>query len=149
MRQVLEWSVPALHEDKPRHLLGIGEPEDLFDGVERGIDLFDCVAPTRHARHGQIYTPTGRVNITNATFREDFAPIDPECPCYTCAEFTRAYLRHLFVAGELLAYRLTTLHNLTFVLGLMRRIRAAIRDGALRELRAEFLARWRAGDGPD
>ncbi len=143
MRHVLDWSMSALPEDRFRHLLGIGEPEDIFDGVERGIDTFDCVTPTRLARHGTLYTPDGLIAIRNATFKEDFTPLDPGCGCYTCTTFTRAYLRHLFVAGELLAYTLATIHNLAFILGLMRRIREAIPAGALSDVRAEFAAHWR------
>jgi len=143
MRAVLEWTIPYLPAGRPRHLLGIGEPEDIFDAVERGIDLFDCVAPTRHARHGALYTPDGRLMIHNARFRDDFTPVDPECACYTCATFTRAYLRHLFVADELLGYRLATIHNLAFMLGLVARIRGGIADGGLGDVRRAFEARWR------
>jgi tRNA-guanine transglycosylase len=148
MRHVLDWSIPSLPDDRPRHLLGIGEPEDIFDGVERGIDTFDCVTPTRLARHGTLYTPEGLMGITNAGYREDFTPVDADCTCYTCAHFTRAYLRHLFVAGELLAYTLATIHNLAFILGLMRRIREAIPAGALGDLRQEFSSRWKR-NAPD
>jgi queuine tRNA-ribosyltransferase len=144
MRHVLDWSIPALPEGRPRHLLGIGEPEDIFDGVERGIDTFDCVSPTRLARHGVLFVPTGRLNITSARYREDFTPVDPACDCYTCTTFSRAYLRHLFNAGELLAYRLATIHNLRFMLRLMSEIREAIAGGRLDELRSEFEARWNA-----
>lgn len=142
MRRVLDWTVPLLPRERPRHLLGIGEPADVFDAVERGIDTFDCVAPTRLARHGMLYTPRGPLAITSARFREDFAPIDGECRCYTCAHFSRAYLRHLFVAEELLGYRLATMHNLAFILGLMARIREGIARGALQEVRRAFQARW-------
>lgn len=147
MRRVLEWTIPLLRDDRPRHLLGIGEPDDVFDAVERGVDLFDCVAPTRLARHGVLYTPGGRMMITNAAFRADFARIDPECRCYTCTHFSRAYLRHLFVAEELLAYRLATIHNLAFALDLMAQIRDAIRRGDLLEFRHSFEAR-RQTSGP-
>jgi len=143
MRRILDWTLPLLPDQRPRHLLGIGEPEDIFDAVERGIDMFDCVAPTRHARHGVLYTPDGRLMIHNARFREDFGPLDPACGCYTCTNFTRAYLRHLFVADELLGYRLATIHNLTFALGLMRRIRDGIASRQLGEVRRSFEARWR------
>jgi tRNA-guanine transglycosylase len=157
MDRVLEWSIPALAEDKPRHMLGIGEPEDLFRCVERGIDTFDCVAPTRHARHGVLLTADGPLTITKAAYREDDGPVDPDCPCPTCQTFTRAYLRHLFVAEELLAYTLATTHNLAFILGLMARIRAALAsdldggaDGSgamssLAALKADVLGRYRAG----
>jgi len=145
MYAVLDWSVAELPEPWPRHLLGIGEPEDLFACVERGMDQFDCVAPTRLARHGQLYTATGRLVIQHPEFREDPMPIEEGCACYTCSNgFSRAYLRHLFVAGELLAYTLASLHNLHFVLELMRRIRHAVREDALLDLRDQFLARYRS-----
>jgi tRNA-guanine transglycosylase len=154
MDRVLDWSIPALADDKPRHMLGIGEPEDLFRCVERGIDTFDCVAPTRHARHGVLLTADGPLTITKAAYREDDGPVDPDCACPTCQTFTRAYLRHLFVAEELLAYTLATTHNLAFILGLMARIRAALaadvgsesgQTGALAALKADALGRYRAG----
>jgi queuine tRNA-ribosyltransferase len=140
---VLDWSIPALAEERPRHMLGIGEPEDLFRCVERGIDTFDCVAPTRHARHGLLFTGDGPIAVTRAAYREDDGPIDPECACPTCTTFSRAYLRHLFVAEELLAYALATTHNLAFILGLMSRIRSAIAGGSLEELKGDVLGRYR------
>lgn len=143
MHDVLDWTIPLLPEAKPRHLLGIGEPEDLFECVERGIDTFDCVAPTRLARHGGLYTASGRVNIRKAIYREDPAPIEDGCACLTCRVFSRAYLRHLFVAEEILGYRLATIHNLHFILTLMARIRQGIVDGTLAELKREFLGRYR------
>jgi queuine tRNA-ribosyltransferase/7-cyano-7-deazaguanine tRNA-ribosyltransferase len=143
MYRVLDWSLAEVPERWPRHLLGIGEPEDLFACVERGIDQFDCVAPTRLARHGRLYTARGRLAIEHPEFREDARPIEDGCGCYTCrGGFSRGYLRHLFVAGELLAYTLASLHNLHFVLELMRQIRLAIRADRLAELRAEFGARY-------
>ncbi len=144
MHDVLDWTIPLLPEEKPRHLLGIGEPEDLFASVERGIDTFDCVAPTRLARHGSLYTADGRISIRKVVYREDMAPIDEACPCYTCRHFSRAYLRHLFVAEEILGYRLATIHNLHFILTLVARIRQSIADGSFAELKAEVLARYRA-----
>jgi queuine tRNA-ribosyltransferase/7-cyano-7-deazaguanine tRNA-ribosyltransferase len=143
MHRILEWVAPLLPEDRPRHLLGIGEPDDLFECVERGVDMFDCVGPTRLGRHGVLYTPDGRLSIRNATYKTDPLPPDPECDCYTCRHFSRAYLRHLFVAEELLGYRLATIHNLRFVLSLLRRIRASICDGSFAELKASILARYR------
>jgi queuine tRNA-ribosyltransferase len=145
MHAVIDWSVAAVPEAWPRHLLGIGEPEDLFACVERGIDQFDCVAPTRLARHGLLYTPTGKLSIVSADLREDPSPIQADCRCYTCTSgFSRAYLRHLFAARELLAYTLASLHNLFFVLDLLARIRDAIRSDSLGELRDEFLSRYPA-----
>ena len=144
MHQVLDWSVPLLPAQKPRHMLGIGEPEDLFECVERGIDTFDCVAPTRLARRGVLYTAEGKITITRAQFRDDGRPIDADCGCPTCSTFSRAYLRHLFVAEELLAYTLATTHNLHFILSMMNRMRAAIGAGNLAELKAQVLGRLRA-----
>jgi tRNA-guanine transglycosylase len=148
MHQILGWTIPLLPDDRPRHLLGIGEPEDLFECVERGIDTFDCVAPTRLARHGGLYTATGRMNILRSAYREDPRPIEDGCRCYACRTFSRAYLRHLFVADEILGYRLATLHNLTFILDLMKSIRATIVDGSFRDFKREFLERYR-GSGAE
>jgi queuine tRNA-ribosyltransferase len=145
LEQVLEWSIPALAEEKPRHMLGIGEPEDLFRCVERGIDTFDCVSPTRHARRGVLMTADGPLTITKAAYREDDGPVDPACTCPTCSTFSRAYLRHLFVSEELLAYTLATTHNLAFILELMARIRAALAGGTLGALKSEVLGRYDAG----
>ncbi len=145
MWQVVDWVVPLLPEGKPRHLLGIGEPEDLLGGIARGVDLFDCVAPTRLGRHGAAYTRRGRLNLRAAVFREDPGPIEADCDCYTCRRFSRAYLRHLFNAGEMLGPRLVTIHNIRFLQRLVEGARAAIRAGALEEYAAEFLASYRTG----
>ena len=144
MERVLEWSVPALAADRPRHMLGIGEPEDLFACLERGIDTFDCVAPTRLARRGVLLTRQGRLTISQARFRADPAPVEDGCGCPTCRSFSRAYLRHLFVADELLAYTLATMHNLSFILGLMARVRGALADGTYPALRDEVLGGLRS-----
>lgn len=141
MHSVLEWSTPFLPEQRPRHLLGIGEPEDLFSCVERGIDQFDCVSPTRLGRHGQVYTPSGKLLLTRPELRDDVSPIQEGCGCYTCRTgFSRGYLRHLFAANELLAYTLASVHNLYFILSLMAEIRTAIRERRLSTLRDEFLS---------
>ena len=145
MHHVLEWVTPLLPEDRPRHLLGIGEPEDLFECVERGVDMFDCVAPTRLGRHGVLYTSDGRLGIRNASYRADSRPPEPGCQCYTCRHFSRVYLRHLFVAEELLGYRLATIHNLHFILSLVRAIRQSVCDGTLQDLKAAFLTRYKGG----
>ena len=126
MHQILDWTIPLLPEEKPRHLLGIGGIEDIIEGVKRGIDTFDCAAPTRMARNGTLLTKNGRLNIMNARFREDKNPIEKDCQCYTCQNYSRAYLRHLFQAGELLAPRLATIHNLHFMTNLMKEIRKTI-----------------------
>jgi len=147
MHRILGWVEPLLPRDKPRHLLGIGEPDDLWECVPRGVDLFDCAAPTRQARHGTLLTRQGRLNILQARYREDPRPVEEGCPCYTCTHFSRAYLRHLFWSRELLAPRLASLHNLCFVLGLLQEVRQAIREGNLAERREEFLHRYRGLEG--
>ncbi len=123
-----------LPADKPRYLMGVGKPQDLLHGVRAGIDLFDCVMPTRNARNGFLFTSEGRLVIKNARYRTDPRPLDPGCDCYTCQHHTRAYLRHLFVSGEILGVYLNTLHNVTYYMRLMSRFRQAIRDGTLAEL---------------
>jgi queuine tRNA-ribosyltransferase len=142
MYQVLEWTIPLLPRDKPRHLLGIGEIEDIFEVVSRGIDLFDCVTPTRMARTGTLFARSAerfRIHILNAKFRDDPRPIDEECSCDTCRTYSRAYLRHLFIAKELLAIRLATIHNLHFLESLMVEIRNAIKEQRLSVLWEEWL----------
>ena len=126
MYAVAEATASRLPAHQPRYLMGAGTPQDLVECVARGIDMFDCVMPTRHARNGQLFTSQGRLNIKNARYADDLSPLDPECGCYTCARHSRAYLRHLYVAGEISAAALNTLHNLTFYLDTMRRIRDAI-----------------------
>ncbi len=138
MYEVVQGTTPHLPADRPRYLMGTGTPVDLVESVARGIDLFDCVMPTRNARNGQLFTSEGRLNIKNARYADDPAPADPTCGCYTCRHFSRAYLRHLFMAGEIGAATLNTLHNLTFYLDTMRRIREAIVFGSLEELRLDY-----------
>jgi queuine tRNA-ribosyltransferase len=142
MHEMLEVTVPLLPADKPRHLLGVGSPEDIFEGVARGIDIFDCVLPTRVARNGAVFVRTGRLNIRNAQYADDAAPIEERCDCYTCRHFSRAYLRHLVMAKEILSLRLATLHNLRFMMNLLREIREAILAGTFSALRKEFLANY-------
>ncbi len=143
MMNAVEWSVPHLPEEKPRYLMGVGTPEDLIDSVIRGIDMFDCVLPTRLGRNGSLYTTYGRINIKNNRFITDFAPVDPECECWCCRNYSAAYLRHLYKCDEILASRLATFHNLHFYAKLMERIRDAIAANALREFRREFHAKYR------
>ena len=138
MYRVLDAVVPELPEDKPRYLMGVGYPPNLVEGVARGIDLFDCVLPTRNGRNGTLLTRRGRMNIKNLEYERDFRPIDPECGCYACRNFTRAYIRHLFRSGEILASRLCTWHNLHYLLELMGYIREAIRSGTFADLRKRF-----------
>ena len=142
LRTVVEATVPLLPEASPRYLMGVGTPLDLVEQVMRGIDLFDCVLPTRNARTGTLYTSQGRIIIKHARYLDDLRPLDPDCPCYTCATFTRSYLRHLFQAGEILASRLNTLHNLTFYMRLMAEIRGAIPKGGLETIRERVEANF-------
>ena len=142
MYAILDETCPALPAHKPRYLMGVGTPEDVIEAVYRGIDMFDCVLPTRIARNGAVFTPTGRVNLRNAQFAEDHAPIQEDCTCYTCRTFSRAYLRHLYKAGEVTALRLGTIHNVHFMLDLMRRIRAAIVAGTYDAFRDAFWERY-------
>lgn len=139
---IVGWVSSELPADKPRHLLGISEPDDLFDAVAAGADTFDCVSPSRVARNAAVYSAAGRYNITGARYRRDFTPIDDECDCYTCAHYSRAYLHHLFKAKEILASTLCTIHNERFVIRLVDQIRAAIRTGEFDELRAHVLGRY-------
>ncbi|YCU62319.1 tRNA guanosine(34) transglycosylase Tgt [Mycobacteroides abscessus] len=139
---IVGWVTSELPEHKPRHLLGISEPDDLFAAVAAGADTFDCVSPSRVARNAAVYTRDGRVNITGARYRRDFTPIDAECDCYTCAYYTRAYMHHLFKAKEILASTLATIHNERFTIGLVDRIRASIVDGCFQELREDTLGRY-------
>ncbi len=146
MHEMLEVTVPLLPQEKPRHLLGVGSPEDLFEGVARGIDIFDCALPTRVARNGTFLTREGRLNIRNACYKDDPAPVEEACVCYTCRHFSRAYLRHLVVAKEILGLHLATLHNLHFVIHLMGTIREAIREARFPELMGAFLEAYRTAD---
>jgi queuine tRNA-ribosyltransferase len=132
------WVNALLPEDKPRHLLGIGEPRDLFDGVEAGCDLFDCIAPTRMGRHGTIHTKEGRINIRNTRFIKDFGPLDEGCTCYTCTHHTRAYVAHLFRAGEMTGGTLASIHNEHFILRLVEKMRESIIDGTFYDFKKEF-----------
>lgn len=142
MNEVLDYTVPLLPKDKPRYLMGVGSPDALIDGVIRGIDMFDCVLPTRIARNGTCMTSQGKVVIKHAKYVEDFSPLDPECDCYTCRNYTKAYLRHLFKAGEILSSRLLTTHNLHFLIKLMNDVRQAIMDDRLLDFKKEFFERY-------
>lgn len=139
---IVGWVSSELPKDKPRHMLGISEPDDLFAAVAAGADTFDCVSPSRVARNAAIYTSTGRYNITGARYKRDFTPLDPECDCYTCANYSRAYIRHLFKAKEMLSATLCTIHNERFVVRLVDRIRAAMLAGEFDALRDEVLGRY-------
>ena len=135
--------------EKPRYLMGLGFPEDIVEGVKKGIDMFDCVIPTRHARNGNLFTRTGRINIKHAKYSRDESPIDESCGCYACRRFSRAYLRHLFIARELAGYYLNTIHNLSFYAALMARMRAAIRAGRFEKFYREFMSEREGGEAQD
>ena len=142
METAVKWVNEVLPKEKPRHLLGIGEPEDLFMGVENGVDLFDCVAPTRNGRGGTLYTSKGKINIRNAEFREDCRPVDPECECGVCKNYSRAYLCHLYRAHEMLGGTLGSMHNLYFIINLVKRMRQAILDNTFESFKIEFLNKY-------
>jgi queuine tRNA-ribosyltransferase len=142
MHRTLDVVTPLLPENKPRYLMGVGTPEDLINGVARGIDIFDCVLPTRLARHHAAFSSTGRLNLMNAAFARDPRPIDESCDCYTCRTFTRAYIRHLIVAKELLAGTLISIHNLRALIRLIEEIRAAIANGTFTEKAPQMLEQW-------
>ena len=138
MYEIMDDCVDYLPADKPRYLMGVGSPDCLFEGVERGIDMFDCVLPTRIARHGMAMTSQGRVNIKNAKYERDFTPLDPHCDCYTCRNYSKAYLRHLFKCDEILSSMLMTTHNLHFLVNTMAGIRKAIEEDRFLEYKKEF-----------
>jgi queuine tRNA-ribosyltransferase len=142
MHRVLEALVPAIPGETPRYLMGVGFPEDLVEGIARGVDLFDCVAATRNGRHGSAWTMSGRVNVRNASNRTSEAPLDPDCDCETCARFSLGYLRHLFVAQEMLGLRLVSLHNIRFLLRVTEQARAAILDGTFTRWSHDWLRRY-------
>ena len=147
MLQILDEVVPRIPDAFPRYLMGVGTPEDLVEGVMRGVDLFDCVLPTRHARTGALFTSRGEIHIRNAQYAEDDGPLDADCGCYTCRNFSRAYLRHLFMSKEILASRLNTLHNLYYYLTLMQGLRQAIESDAFEQFRGEFYQKRKPGAG--
>jgi queuine tRNA-ribosyltransferase len=138
MYRVLDLLNPVMPKEKPRYLMGVGYPPNIVEGIARGVDMFDCVLPTRNGRNGTLFTSFGRVNIKAKQYERDFSSVDSECDCYLCRNFTRAYLRHLYRAGEILAARLCTWHNLRFCLSLAARAREAILAGGFPEFRARF-----------
>lgn len=140
--EIIRWVNEELPEDRPRHLLGIGEPDDLFTAIENGADTFDCVSASRVARNSAVYTKMGRQNLSRSSNRTDFSPIESDCACYTCAHYTRAYIHHLFKAKEMLASTLATIHNEHFIVGLVDRIRDSIADGSFDELKREFVGSY-------
>lgn len=142
MNRVLEFTTPLIPENKPRYLMGVGTPDSFFDGVINGVDMFDCVLPTRIARNGTCMTHKGRLVVKNAKYERDFGPIDDQCNCYTCRNYSRAYIRHLFKSDETFGLRLTSYHNLYFLLEVMRNIRQAILDDNLLEYREAFMEEY-------
>jgi queuine tRNA-ribosyltransferase len=146
--RVLEQLLPHMPAERPRYLMGVGFPEDIVAAVHRGIDLFDCVIPTRHARNGHLFTPGGVLNIRNSAYARDLAPIDADCTCYTCRNYTRSYLRHLDRCNEILGCRLNTIHNLHFYLELMRSIRTALANGTFAAFVAGYPTPRRAAANP-
>lgn len=141
MYDTVEWTTQFMPEEKPRYLMGVGTPEDIIENIERGVDMFDCVMPTRNARNGTLFTSFGRVNIRKAEFKEDAGPIDPECDCHTCQNFTRAYLNHLYKSGETTYHRLGSIHNLRYYLNLVKQAREAILADNWDEFKKEFYAK--------
>ena len=142
MYKMVEDGVRYLPEDKVRYLMGVGDPIDIIEGVIRGIDIFDCVLPTRIARHGQAFTRSGKINLNNAKFTEDFTPIEHECDCYTCKNYTRGYIRHLITTGEMLGGTLLSIHNIRFLIKLTEELRQAIKDDSILEYRDEFIKKY-------
>ena len=143
MYKMIDYAIKYLPEDKPRYLMGVGEPTDILEGVERGVDMFDCVLPTRLARHGHAFTRTGKINIKNAKYKEDFTPVDPECDCECCKHYTKAYIRHLIVANETLGQRLLSIHNLRFLIKLTEEIREAIKEDNFDNYKKDFIAKYK------
>ena len=142
MMRALRTLDPILPQDKPRYLMGVGTPLDILHAIEQGVDMFDCVLPTRNARNGTLYTSEGKINIKRQQYAEDDSPLDPKCNCYACRTFSKAYLRHLFVSQELLAFRLNSLHNLTYFLNMVKGARKAILEGRYAEFKAEYEAKY-------
>jgi queuine tRNA-ribosyltransferase len=145
-QEMIELSISYLPEDKPRYLMGVGMPEDMIESVYRGVDMFDCVLPTRNARNGSLFTRFGKMIIKNSEYADDFSPVDSECGCSTCRNYTRAYLRHLFHTGEITALRLATIHSLYFYMDLMRKMREAILSDNFLEWRENFLKEYRSDE---
>jgi len=146
LKKVVGWTAPHLPDNKPRYLMGVGLPEDILESVERGMDMFDCVIPTRYARSATLFTRRGRIRLTNKNYKRDFYPVDPSCDCYTCRNFTRAYLHHLFVANEVISAVLSAIHNVRFYLNMMADIRTAIENDRFAEYKEAFLAEYRQGE---
>ena len=147
--RMVDYAIPYLPEDKPRYLMGVGEPLDLLEGIERGIDMFDCVLPTRLARHANASTRHGKINLKNAKYREDFTPLEHDCDCYACKHYTKAYIRHLIIAGAVLGGRLLSIHNLRFLIRMTEEIRKAIDENRFLEYKEQFVANYTNRDFKD
>lgn len=145
LKTVVEFTAPHLPADKPRYLMGVGLPEDILESVERGMDMFDCVIPTRYARSATLFTNRGKIRLTNRKYRRDFYPVEPNCTCYTCKNFSRAYLHHLFIANEVLSAILASIHNVHFYLNMMAGIRKAIEEDRFAAYKRDFLAEYLQG----
>ena len=142
MYKMIDDGIRYLPEDKPRYLMGVGDPVDIVEGVDRGIDMFDCVLPTRLARHGHAFTRDGKINIKNAKYKEDFTRIEENCDCYACKNYKKAYIRHLIVANETLGQRLLSIHNIRFLIRETEEIREAIKNNTYQEYKKEFISRY-------
>jgi queuine tRNA-ribosyltransferase len=142
MLEMANFTLPKLPDNKPKYVMGVGTPIDIIDLVDAGADMFDCVMPTRNARNGQLFTEFGTINISNARFTYDKDPIEETCNCYTCNNFSKAYLRHLYKSNELLAYRLNTIHNIHFYMNLMKRIRIAISNNEFNQFKQSFYSNY-------
>jgi queuine tRNA-ribosyltransferase len=145
MYRMIDYATPYLPTDKARYLMGVGDPRDILEGVDRGIDMFDCVLPTRIARHGNAFSHTGKMNLKNAKYKMDFTPLESACDCYTCRNYTRAYIRHLLIADEALAGRLLSIHNIRFLIKLVEDIRVSIKEDRFKEFKGEFLEKYKGG----
>ena len=143
MYKAIDYSVPFIPEDKPRYLMGVGEPIDILEGIERGIDMFDCVLPTRLARHGNAFTRNGKINLKNAKYKEDFTPIETNCDCYTCKNYTKAYVKHLINCEEALGGTLLSIHNIRFLIKLTEEIRESIKENKFKEYKEKFINKYK------
>ena len=143
MYKAIDYSIPFIPEDKPRYLMGVGEPLDILEGVERGIDMFDCVLPTRLARHGNAFTRNGKINLKNAKYKEDFTPIEDNCDCYTCKNYTKAYVKHLINCEESLGGTLLSIHNIRFLIKMTEEIRESIKENRFKEYKEDFINKYK------
>ena len=146
MYKIIDYAIPYLPDDKPRYLMGVGDPIDIIEGVIRGVDMFDCVLPTRIARHGNAFTRYGKINLRNAKFKEDFTPLESDCDCYACKNYTKAYIRHLIIANETFGARLLSIHNIRFLIKLTEELRESIRNNNILNYREDFIAKYQKNE---